>query len=291
MNEFESALILVKEGKFLEAKQAFEEVLLENPKNCSALYNLGMCFTELGEPEKAIVTLERCIQLKPDFSNAHVALGYAHSKLGHSEDAEKYFLEALKIAPGNSFALRNLGALLGKSGDIEKSVQYLEKAYQIDPSDSATVYGLGYAYQRARDFVKADKLYRDLLAMDAPASLKNPAKDGLREIASIQLKSKGLRMDAVMYMVTALQMFQKEDENKVKAVAFEIALKGQFGLSVNNPDKKYTLHNLPGEFTGLQLVSYMYVAFKRIAPEQNIGVDLSKEYEMALGLFEGEKPS
>ncbi|GAI62461.1 unnamed protein product, partial [marine sediment metagenome] len=35
----------------------------------------------------------------------------------------------------------------------------------------------------------------------------------------------------------------------------------------------------------LQLVSYMYAGFKKIAPDQDIGVDLSDEYNMALKLF------
>jgi len=41
-------------------------------------------------------------------------------------------------------------------------------------------------------------------------------------------------------------------------------------------------NTLPGEFTGLQLMSYIYVAFKQIAPEQDIEFDLSTEYEQAL---------
>ena len=95
-----------------------------------------------------------------------------------------------------------------------------------------------------------------------------------------------MRIDAVMYMVSALKLFEKESENRVREIAFEIALKGRSGFGINDPDKKYTIRSLPGAFTGLQLVSYMYVGFKKIAPEQDIGVDLSQEYEMALQLFE-----
>ena len=72
---------------------------------------------------------------------------------------------------------------------------------------------------------------------------------------------------------------------RIKEITFEIALKGRGGFDINNPDKKYTINSLPGEFTGLQLVSYMYVGFQKIATEQNIGVDLSKEYDTAVELF------
>lgn len=44
--------------------------------------------------------------------------------------------------------------------------------------------------------------------------------------------------------------------------------------------------SLPGEFSGLHLLSIQYVAFKKIAPGQNIGFDLGAEYEAAMKLFE-----
>jgi hypothetical protein len=59
-------------------------------------------------------------------------------------------------------------------------------------------------------------------------------------------------------------------------------MKGQQGLEINDPSKQYTLHSLEGVFSGLQLVSYMFVGFKRIAPGMDVGIGLSEEYEMAL---------
>ena len=286
MDKFKEAVNLASSGRLEEAKNVFEEILLEDPKNADVLYNLGMCFTDLGQPDKAITALRKSIEYNPKCSNSYVALGYAYTKLGDSESAKKYFLEALELDPDNSYAMRNLGGLFGKSQDIEKSLYYLNKAYKINPSDANTVYGLGYCYQQLKDYQKADQYYRKVLEMDAPSNVKESARDGLREIAMIQLKSKGLRMDAVMYMVSALTLFEKESQNRVREITFEIAFKGRGGFDINNPDKKYTIRSLPGAFTGLQLVSYMYVGFKKIAPDQDIGVDLSQEYRMALHLFE-----
>ena len=95
-------------------------------------------------------------------------------------------------------------------------------------------------------------------------------------------------MDAGLYLLSALKLFGQKTEEELRRIAFEIALKGQSGLDINAPDTKYTLNSMAGEFTGLQLVSYMYAGFKKIAPEQDIGVDLSDEYNMALKLFGSE---
>ncbi len=289
MDKLKEAVKLANSGKSEEAKHLFEEILLIDPKNTDALYNLGMCFTDLGQPDKAVVVLKKSIEYNPKQSNSYVALGYAYAKMGDSESAKKYFLDALKLDADNSYAMRNLGGIFGKNGDVEKSLYYLEKAYSLNPSDTSTTYGLGYCYQQVKDFQKADQYYHKLLEMDVPSNLKELARDGLREIAITSLKSKGFRMDVVMYMLSALKLFKKESENKVREIAFEIALIGTSGLDINNPDKKYTINGLPGVFTGLQLVSYMYVGFKKIASEQDIGVDFSKEYDMASKLAESEE--
>ena len=289
MNKFEEAVNFASSGRLEEAKKVFEEMLLEDPKNADVLYNLGMCFTDLGQPDRAIRILKKSLEYNPRYSNSYVALGYAYTRTEDSESAKRYFLQALEFDHDNSYAMRNLGGLFGKTGDTDKSLYYLDKAYKINPSDANTVYGLGYCYQQLKDYEKADQYYRKVLEMDAPSNLKELAKDGLREIAVANLRSKGLRMDAVMYMVSALELFEKESESRIREIAFEIALKGRGGFDINDPDKKYTIRSLPGVFTGLQLVSYMYVGFKKIASDQDVGVDLSQEHRMALQLFESKE--
>ncbi len=286
IDKFKEGVNLAESGRLEEARSAFEEILLDDPRNADVLYNLGMCFTELGRPDKAIVALKKSTEYNPKHSNSYVALGYAYTKMGESEAAIRYLLEALNLDPDNAYAMRNLGGIFGKRGDMEQSLSYLDKAYRMNPSDANTVYGLAYCYQQLNDYQKADEYYRKVLKMDAASHLKELSRDRLREIAMIHLKSKGLRVDAVMYMVSALNLFERESEDRVREITFEIASKGRSGLDINNPDKKYTINSLSGTFTGLQLVSYMYVGFKRIAPDQDIGVDLSQEYAMAMKLFQ-----
>jgi hypothetical protein len=72
----------------------------------------------------------------------------------------------------------------------------------------------------------------------------------------------------------------------VKKIGFEIAILGTRGLDTNSPAQKYTLKSMPGKFNGLSLVCYQYVAFKMIAPAQDIGFELTKEYNMALLMFD-----
>lgn len=89
----------------------------------------------------------------------------------------------------------------------------------------------------------------------------------------------------MLYCLGALQKCDGLPQAEVQKIAFEIAALGTKGLNPNNPDQKYRLRTLPGEFTGLQLLCYMFVTWKKVAPEANIGFDLSREYEAALWMF------
>jgi hypothetical protein len=74
----------------------------------------------------------------------------------------------------------------------------------------------------------------------------------------------------------------------VQRVAAELAMLGSKGLDPNDATpRRCQLRSLPGQFSGLQRVSYLYVALKKVAPDQDIGFDLSAEYEAAQALYAG----
>lgn len=66
------------------------------------------------------------------------------------------------------------------------------------------------------------------------------------------------------------------------ALGVEIATVGMNGLDINDPTPKYAIKSLPGNFSGLHLLSIMYAAFKREAPQQDVGIDFSEEYREAV---------
>ena len=79
-------------------------------------------------------------------------------------------------------------------------------------------------------------------------------------------------------------------------ITFEVARLGESGLDYANPEKKYTLSAYPSEsFSGLQLMCLMclmclmYAGFKRIAPEQDTGMDLNEPWITALELSNSGK--
>lgn len=285
MADLKKAIDLANKGKFTEALIILEKLFSIEPDDPEVLYNLGMCHTELGDPKKAIELLEKVSNRSPFFSNVYVALGFAYAKINKLDKAESNFRIALELDPNNPFASRNLGGLFGKKGEHEEAIDLFINALLQHPDDMRTVYGLGLAYFKTKKLDEADNQLKIVIKNSNDLNLLELAKDLRRKIAEINLKSDGFRIDAMFYCLGALEYFKNYKIKDVQKISFEIALKGQSGLDVNNPNKKYNLNSMAGEFSGLQLVCYMYVGFKTFAPEQDIGMDFSEEYNMAKKLF------
>jgi Tfp pilus assembly protein PilF len=113
-----------------------------------------------------------------------------------------------------------------------------------------------------------------------------PARQGTTNPELLQQKHPA----AVWHLLSALERYDKLPVEKVREIAFEIGIVGQRGLDYADPEPKYTLRSLPGEkFSGLQLMCLMYAGFKRIAPEQDTGMDLHEPFLTALDLFTAKR--
>jgi hypothetical protein len=94
----------------------------------------------------------------------------------------------------------------------------------------------------------------------------------------------GFRPDAVEYMIGAMKRFAEIPREQVGRVVMEIAQRGQGGLEINNPFKRYSLTNLDGDFSGLQLLCYMHVGMALFDPGVDCGSGLQREYNIAKGM-------
>lgn len=91
----------------------------------------------------------------------------------------------------------------------------------------------------------------------------------------------------IMYCLSALQYFEGMALPKIQQIGFEIGLLGTKGIDSRDHNKKYNLKSIPDkEFTGLQLLSYMYVAFQYIDPFLDTGLNFKQEFQAAKEIYE-----
>ena len=288
----EIAVGKLKRGEYKEGIQLLELVRSKTPDDPAVLYNLGMALSDMGQLDRAVGHLRRFVALAPDDSNGRVALGVALVRQKQTEEAIRELREALRIEPDNPFALRNLGACLMTIGSVSEAEQCLRRSVKLSPRDQQSLFGLAEAVYGLKRFEDADELYRNAIEVEPSSDVAELARKRLSSLAHETFRSRtpGVeRLDAVMYLLGAIEKFEKMSPQEVQKIGFEVATLGMKGLDVNDSAQKYQLRSLPGRFSGLHMVSLMYAAFKIIEPGQDVGFDLSKEYTLAMGMKGGKE--
>jgi len=99
-------------------------------------------------------------------------------------------------------------------------------------------------------------------------------------------KENGTNTEIVVFMVEALEYFEGMPIEKIKNIAFEIAIQGTKGY---HPEKSgYSIKLMPDKvFTGYQILAYYYVSFALGAPEVLMELQLPyhEEYLMAKSIY------
>lgn len=286
----EKALEALKRGEASVAIPLLKALVANNPTDASPLYNLGMLYSDQGKLEQAEELLRQAAALDSDNPHIVVALGVVYARGGDVTAAVETLQQAVRIAPDDPFAHQNLGACLLKQGDAEKAEAHFRTSLRHDPENLRSQFGLGQTLETLGRLHDADEVYQGIIKAAGHTPVGEWAKEGRTRIAHALMRKAGdERPDVLMYCLGALERFQDMTEQQIASVGREIAILGMGGLDINDPTRKYTLKSLPGDFSGLHLVSIMYVAFQKTSPGVDVGIDLSREYAQAVAMHDSQR--
>ena len=286
-NAIQEAVNLLNKGEISQGEAMLSALYERFPENPAILYNYGMILSDKRNLDEAIDMLSRLTEIDPEANRAWNALAVAHMRAGKKEKAISAAEKSYQLNPEDPYTLRNLGSLLFHES-AEKAIPYFEKAATLLPKDPQAQYGYGLCLKDLGRNDEADSVLKKVVELSPYSELAERVKEIRNELASFKMRSKSgdrPRMDAVMYCLGALEKFDEVGPEKAQAITYEIAMLGREGLDIEDPEPKYTLKSISGNFTGMQLVSYMYVGLKQIDPGVDAGIDIENEYKMALEMF------
>jgi tetratricopeptide (TPR) repeat protein len=81
------ALELESRGDYPNALTSYRLALREHPDDVRVLQNIAIAFSKTGQPEEAIRTYRRALQLAPDLAGAHYGLAFLLLKRGDTAHA------------------------------------------------------------------------------------------------------------------------------------------------------------------------------------------------------------
>jgi len=117
-------------SEFTLASKYYEEALLIDPDNLKIKSDIGVLYSRLGQPEKAIQNFLAII-----------------------DDIEDEMLKA--------DAHYNLGVSYIKTDDIDEAAYHFEEAFILNPEDEQAIFGMALAFEESQLYRKARKYYRE----------------------------------------------------------------------------------------------------------------------------------
>lgn len=286
-NAIQKAIGFLEKGQIVQGEVMLTELHKSFPDHPTILFNYGMILSDKGQINEAIEILSKLIEIVPQGHQGWNALAVAYIRKGDKKKALSGLQKSYQLNPDDPYTLRNLGSLLANES-VDQALPYLEKAAHLLPEDPQAQYGYGLCLKDLERYDEADPILKRVVELSPYTELAELAKTARTEIAQMNMRRQTgsqPRMDAMMYCLAALEKYKELGTQKTQTVTYEIAMLGRNGLDINNPERKYTLKSIPGEFTGMQLMSYMFVGLKQINPDLDPGIDIEKEYQGALDLF------
>lgn len=234
---------------------------------------------------------------------------------------EDYYARAVAADPNSATAHTNYGTLLFKRGEKFMAPAELRKSIELDRKQCVAHYMLAQCYVAMEDYhfawlVAKDALERGEVGFEDAANF-NRLREGLlkvrdyaaskggaepphrgEEAMELTLRQRtfdqrhetsdpGVNMMMAMYMLGAMQRFDKMTAEQVKGVDTEIAMLGTQGIATSK-DSHYTLKSIPGEdFSGYRLLANYYVSWARVLPDHlsKIGLPFDDAYALAMQML------
>lgn len=159
-----------------------EQLLFLDPDDAGLCVSLGityqMAHVRLG---RAVVLLEKAVQLGTRIEQAHFTLGLIYLEWGELDRAEELFKQTLELNPEALGPDYNLGNVYRQKGQPDRAVEHLERAIKLDPEDEGAygMLGLITAQQGKTDI--AEKYLKEARRLGLDSDRIEQVADAIRK--------------------------------------------------------------------------------------------------------------
>jgi tetratricopeptide (TPR) repeat protein len=162
------------EQKYDEALSCYEKFVEINPNAYQTYLNIGNCYREKGELEKAMESFNKVLEFakederlgKEMTAKALAGIGDCYLKKGDFEAAQNLFKQSIEMSPDNEILAFNVGEIYFSNQKIDEAIHYFELAVQIKQAWSEPYLKLGYAFLNKADNAKAIENFEKFLKLE-----------------------------------------------------------------------------------------------------------------------------
>jgi protein O-GlcNAc transferase len=127
------SLLLLNQGKLLDAEAYARHITQKFEANVAALNNHAMALYLMGDSEQSIIQFEKALKIEPNNVLVLSNLTNPLKKLGRLSEAESYLKKGLTIKPKDHDSHLNLAIIYMSRGLIKQAIETNLAAINIDP--------------------------------------------------------------------------------------------------------------------------------------------------------------
>ena len=148
------ALALLKENRFLEARDLYVEICKIDPLDAESWFRLGTTHMEVSSVRLAETCFRRVLELQPNLSIAYYNLARALELQSKEDEAIVVYRQLLQITPDIE-AYYNIGTIYVNQCKFAEAVEIFRQAQQIDPNNPRLIAAEAGVYEKQGDYKAA----------------------------------------------------------------------------------------------------------------------------------------
>ncbi len=161
--------MLLRLGRFDEARRSCRRAIAINPQFAEAHNTLGSALLGLARMEEAIASFQRALEISPGLAEAHANRAQALRGMGRLDEAVAGYRRALAIRPQLVRARTELATALRLQLRGDEAEASCRQALAIDPDCVAALVVLAELRADAGLFGEAEELFRRAISADPSA--------------------------------------------------------------------------------------------------------------------------
>lgn len=204
--ELTQAETLIEKHDYAAAEPLLNKVVVDDPANYEAWFDLGFAENGLGKLDESIAAYRKSVAAKPDVFEPNLNLGLQLAKTGKPE-AEQFLRAATQLKPtahvadGQARAWYALGRVLESTKPQEALAAYRE-AENLQPKNAEPHLAAGALLEKDGKPSEATEEYKQAFAID-------PSADAVTALANIYMR--GRRFPEAATYLTKLVNLQPDD--------------------------------------------------------------------------------
>lgn len=147
-------------GSLTDAENLAELLTKEFPKHPFGWKALGLVFQTTGRLNKALLPMQKSVELSPFDAEAVGNLAVTLQELGRLEESEAICRQAIALEPGAYLQHNNLGNTLLKLERFNEAIVSFDQAIALQPDYAPAHYNLGNTFQELGALEEAEASYR-----------------------------------------------------------------------------------------------------------------------------------